>query len=673
MQPITNHGDPGLDFRRLFDAAPGLYLVLNPDLTIAAVNNAYARATMIEPQAVIGRNIFDVFPDNPDNPSSDGAGNLRASLERVLQTRRPDAMAIQKYDVRKPDGTFEERYWSPLNAPVLGEDGNLCWIIHRVEDVTDLVRHPSNMGAHDQIRRDQQLVIEELRAANLKLAQTLSDNALLEREHVYLASIVESSSNAIIGKTLDGTVTSWNSAAEVLFGYRPAEIIGQPITLLIPPDLLQEETKIIDRVGRGELVVHYETARMRKDGKRLEVSLTLSPIRDKDSNVVGASAIVRDISAEKEAEIELRNLQAERLFLADLVACSNDAIVARAIDGKIRSWNRAAELMFGYSAAEMIGQAATLPPDLEAEARVVFERLNRGEPIVQYETRRPHKDGHQVHVSFTASLIRNQEGKIVGSSGILRDITERKRTEAKTNALQDELAHVSRLSAMGQVSAAIAHELNQPLSAITNYIASADRMMGDEPAPSTRLQKAREAIEKARQQTFRAAAIIRSLRDFVEKRESTRAPQTLSVLVREAVELGMLGHRYNHVALRIDLEDSTVTVNKVQMQQVLVNLVRNALEAMARTEKPELAVSSVADTTGTTITIRDNGPGFPPEIFDQLFQPFVTTKETGMGIGLRVCRSIVEAHGGSIRAENANPGAVFVIHLPRQPLDEAAE
>src|SRR5207244_2222569 len=170
---------------------------------------------------------------------------------------------------------------------------------------------------------------------------------------------VESSSKSVIGKTLDGSVTSGNSAAEVLFGYRPAEIIGQPITLLIPPDLLQEETKIIDRVGRGELMVHYETARMRKDGKRLEVSLTLSPIRDKDSNVVGASATVRDISAEKEAEIELRNLQAERLFLADLVACSNDAIVARAIDGKIRSWNRAAELMFGYSAAEMIGQAAT--------------------------------------------------------------------------------------------------------------------------------------------------------------------------------------------------------------------------------------------------------------------------------------------------------------------------
>ncbi|MEO8302219.1 MAG: ATP-binding protein [Rhizomicrobium sp.] len=378
--------------------------------------------------------------------------------------------------------------------------------------------------------------------------------------------------------------------------------------------------------------------------------------------------LLSDLTAQKQAELEIRKLQAERQFLADLVACSNDAIVSRAVDGKIRSWNRAAELMFGFGAAEMIGRTPDLSPELQAEAKAVVERLHRGEPVIQYETKRRHKGGHDVQVSFTASLVRNHEGEIVGTSGILRDITERKQAEANRIALQNELAHVSRLSAMGQMSAAIAHELNQPLSAISNYLAAAQQMMDGEASLSPKLQKTREALEKAAAQTFRAAAIIRSLRDFVENRESVRAPHSLPGIIQEAVTLGMLGHAHNGITLSLDLDPATppMLLNKVQIQQVLVNLVRNALEAMAQTGQPELKISSRSDRAGTRITVRDNGPGFSGEIASRLFQPFVTTKENGMGIGLRVCQSIVEAHDGTIEAANADPGAVFVIHLPHQ-------
>jgi two-component system, LuxR family, sensor kinase FixL len=535
---------PAPDYSRLFDRLPGLYLILDPDLAIIAVNEAYARATMIDPDSVLGRNIFDVFPDNPDDPAADGVRNLRASLLRVLQTGRPDAMPVQKYDIRKPDGTFEERHWSPFNVPLLADTGAVEAIIHRVEDVTDLIRLRSKTAAQDQIARDQNRVIEELRSANAELARTLADNALLQREHAYLANIVES---------------------------------------------------------------------------------------------------------------------------------SNDAIVSRAADGTIRSWNRAAELMFGFSAAEMIGQTGKLPPDLESEAAAVIERLRRGEQIIQYETRRLHKQGHEVHVSFTASLMRNHEGEIIGTSGILRDITEKRQAEAKSVALQNELAHVSRLSTMGQVSAAIAHEVNQPLSAINNYLAVGQKLLNHEGGLSDGLQKARNVMEKAAAQALRAGSIIAALRDFVEKREGSRSLQSLPELVQEAVNLGMLGHKHGNIRLHMALDPTTppMVLNKVQIQQVLVNLVRNALDAMAATAEPELGISLTADAGGTTIIVRDNGPGFPVEIADQLFQPFVTTKETGMGIGLRICQSIVEAHGGAIEATNTGTGALFVIRFPREDRKES--
>jgi two-component system sensor kinase FixL len=525
------------DYHRLFDELPGLYMILDTDLTIRTVNKAYARATMIDPAAVTGRSLFEVFPDNPDDPTADGVRNLRASLARVLDTGRADTMPVQKYDIRGPDGAFEERHWSPLNCPVLSEDGKVTLIIHRVEDVTELVRLQSKNAAQDQIRRDQQRTIEELRVANLALAQTNSEKARLQDEHS---------------------------------------------------------------------------------------------------------------------------------FLADLVESSNDAIVSRDLDGKIRSWNRAAELMFGFGAAEMIGQEGKLPPDLQAETAAVVDRLHRGEKIIQFETRRLHKDGREIQVSFTASLVRNAKGDVIGISGILRDITEKKQAEAIRIALQNEMAHAGRLSAMGQMSAAIAHELNQPLSAIGNYLAAAQMMIKRDPAASPALQKAAEAVEKAGAQAMRAAAIISGLREFVEKRENVRVPQDLPALLREAVALAMLGQKHSDVRLVLTLDAATplMTLNKVQIQQVLVNLVRNALEAMADTKNPQLAISLAAEDAGAVITVRDNGPGFAPQMAGQLFQPFVTTKKSGMGIGLRVCQSIIEAHGGTIETGNADPGAIFTIRLP---------
>jgi len=172
MTPPDQHGKSPLDYHRLFDDLPGLYMILGTDLTINTVNKAYARATLIDQAKVAGLPLFQVFPDNPDDPGADGVRNLHASLKRVLETRRADTMAIQQYDIRTPGGAFEERHWSPINVPMLDAGGNVVFIIHRVEDVTELVRLQSSTAAQDQIRRDQQRAIDELRATNLQLAQT---------------------------------------------------------------------------------------------------------------------------------------------------------------------------------------------------------------------------------------------------------------------------------------------------------------------------------------------------------------------------------------------------------------------------------------------------------------------------------------------------------------------
>lgn len=180
---MPSHPPTPPDFRAIFNGTPGLYLVLAPDLTIVAVNDAYARATMTVREDIVGRGIFDVFPDNPDDLNANGVGNLRASLERVLRFGRADAMPVQKYDVRRPaaeGGGFEERYWSPLNTPVLDASGNVAWIVHRVEDVTALVRAELKDAEQNQIARDNQDVIERLRAANAELAR--QKQVLIQRE-----------------------------------------------------------------------------------------------------------------------------------------------------------------------------------------------------------------------------------------------------------------------------------------------------------------------------------------------------------------------------------------------------------------------------------------------------------------------------------------------------------
>ncbi|GHO55248.1 PAS domain-containing protein [Ktedonobacter robiniae] len=251
----------------------------------------------------------------------------------------------------------------------------------------------------------------------------------LEELGIYEA-IIASSDDAIVSKTLEGIITSWNPAAISLFGYTAQEAIGQSVLLIIPEELHAEEKEILKTLRQGKRIEHFETVRQRKDGTRVEVSLSISPVKDRNGTIIGATKIARDISERRQAE-------RARLHLAALVESADTPIIGKTSEGIITSWNRAAQHLYGYSAQEVVGQPITLifPVDRQDEFITIMERIRQGERVELYETVRQCKDGTRVSVSVVVSPIYDHGGLLIGASDIAHDITERKRVEAQEQIL----------------------------------------------------------------------------------------------------------------------------------------------------------------------------------------------------------------------------------------------
>jgi two-component system, LuxR family, sensor kinase FixL len=486
-----------------------------------------------------------------------------------------------------------------------------------------------------------------------------------------LSAIVESSEDAIVSKTLDGIVTSWNSAAERIFGYSAREMIGRPIAILATPATADEMPCILEAVKSGERVEHYETERQCKDGRIIRLALTISPIHDDTGRIIGASKIARDITAAKRDAVELVKREA---LVASILETVPDAMVVIDEHGVVQSFSAAAELMFGYAASEVCGRnvGMLMPPSHADRHDSYIERyLTTGERRViglgrVVSGRR--KDGSEFPAELAIGELHWDGHRIF--TGFLRDLTERQQTQHRLQELHAELTHVSRLTELGQMASALAHEINQPLSAITNYLETGRRLLSRGDRLSA--ERARGAFDSAAEQVERAVQLVRQLRDFGRKGETERRPQPVGKLIDEAAALALIGARDSgiKVQLRIAPELPEVAVDRIQLQQVLVNLIRNAVEAM-ESGRRELTLSAAPDGDGgVAIRVADTGPGLAPEVVERLFQPFVTTKPQGMGIGLSICRAIVEAHGGDLRAEpNPGGGTVFAFSLPAEPVD----
>ena len=485
-----------------------------------------------------------------------------------------------------------------------------------------------------------------------------------EEANSRLAAIVASSEDAIIGKSLDGIVTDWNRGAEAIFGYRAKEIVGQPISILLPPGQEGETAVILDRIKRGERVEHFETRRLCKGGEIIDVAVTVSPVWDHAGRLLGASKVARDITAAKRAQSALAEREAHLQSVLDTVP---DAMIVIDTAGIMQSFSATAERLFGYSAAEAIGQNVSIlmpQPYREQHDGYLNRYLLTGEKRIIGIGRLvvgSRKDGSTFPMELSVGEMRWGERRFF--TGFVRDLTERQQTQLRLQELQSELIHMSRFSALGEMASTLAHELNQPLTAAASYLNGVRRLMDSGQADT--LPTARDAVEHAAEQVLRAGQIIRRLRDFVARGENERQIENLPKLIEEASALALVGAKETgvRVAYVLDPRAEFVLADKIQVQQVLLNLMRNAIEAMQEVTLRELTISShMQDTETVRIDVADTGPGIAEEIAKQLFQPFVTTKREGMGVGLSISRTIIEAHGGHLWAE-PNPGGGTVFHL----------
>src|ERR1700680_1323701 len=392
-----------------------------------------------------------------------------------------------------------------------------------------------------------------------------------------------------------------------------------------------------------------------------------SVVRDEHGAPAHLSGLVIDIDDQKQVEEALRTREGH---LRSILETIPDAMIVIDGSGIMQFYSSAAERQFGYSEHEAIGQNVSMlmpNPDRTrhdgylARYRWTGERHIIG--IGRIVTGQP-KDGTTFPMHL--SIGEMQSGGVPYFTGYVRDLTEHQQTQARLQELQSELVHVSRLSAMGEMASTLAHELNQPLAAISNYMKGSRRLLTASSDPNR--AKIENAMDRAAEQAIRAGQIIRRLRDFVSRGESEKRVESLSKLIEEAGALGLTGAREQNIQLRFSLnpEFDLVLVDRVQIQQVLVNLFRNALEAMAQSPLRELAATNarVADDM-IEVAVSDTGPGFHDDVKPNLFQTFFTTKETGMGVGLSISRSIIEAHGGRMWAEdNPSGGATFRFTLP---------
>ncbi|HMH64025.1 MAG TPA: PAS domain S-box protein, partial [Rhizomicrobium sp.] len=349
-----------------------------------------------------------------------------------------------------------------------------------------------------------------------------------------------------------------------------------------------------------------------------------------------------------------------------------DAIITINEGGAILSFNHTASNFFGYQASEVIGKTVNMlmpSPYRDQNTENAGGLFGDNRPPATSDSHivvGKRRDGSTFPMEISLGQATEQEKRFFVC--FVRDLTRRQGTAQRLEQLQAELLHVSRLNSMGQIAATIIHELNQPFAAASNYVSAARRTLDSQTVTPAIADKARDMLDKATGQTLRAGKILQSLRDYVEKREIERKPEHLERIITEALALAFVSAADTNVkvVLQLDPRLASVLVDRIQVEQVLMNLIRNSIEAMALSATRELLLSTSPGASGfADITVQDTGPGLPDRIARQLFQPFSTTKSAGMGVGLAICRSIVEQNGGRIwLSQNTSGGASFCFSLP---------
>ncbi len=733
-------------WQEVFEHNPLMYFMVDGRGTVRSVNTFGASKLGYGVGELVGRSLLDVvFEDDRELVRT----NMTACLDSLGRSLSWEARTIRK-------------------------DGTVLWIRQNAKAMRWLTTEPVVLVACEDITQRHSGELESAR----------------------LAAIVSSSDDAIIGKTLDGTITSWNAGATSILGYEASEMIDQPIFRIIPPELHEEERQILARLERGERIRHYETVRLAKDGRRVSLSLTVSPLFNQSGKVVGASKVARDVTEHRSAEQALREGAAR---LRTLIETAVDGVILINARGVVLVFNPACEKLFGYSADAVIGQNVKMlmpEPYRQEHDRYLSNYLDTREPKIigiGREVMGRRKDGstfpmglsvgeakqegesifvgiihdltaskrteqalregaarlltlietavdgvilinsrgvvsvfnpaceklfgysadavigqnvkmlmpqpyRQEHDRYLSNYLDTREPKIIGSGrevlgrrkdgstfpmnlsvgeakqegesifvGIIHDLSASRRTEGELQQAQTELARVARVTTLGELTAAIAHEVNQPLTGLVSSGNACLRWLASEPP---NLEAARNSVERMVSAGNRASEVITRIRALVANSLPQRELLDINEAITEVVALIDREVQRNHVSLQLDLADNVPPIlgDRIQLQQVVLNLVLNAIEAMSEVgdRRRELSVSSATDeNNGALVVVRDSGTGLGAASADRLFEAFYTTKAHGMGIGLAVSRTIIQAHGGRLWATPNMPhGAIFQFSLP---------
>ncbi|MDR6850757.1 two-component system sensor kinase FixL [Sphingomonas sp. BE123] len=460
----------------------------------------------------------------------------------------------------------------------------------------------------------------------------------------------------------DGIIRSWNPGAQILLGHLPDSAIGQSFAIFYS-DSDRQSGKPDDDLSRAATYGRYaeEGWRRRLDATEFAADARLIALRNEAGTLLGFGVTIEDITDRKAAEAAVARSE---LHLRSILATVPDAMIVIDERGQILSFSAAAERLFGYTESEVVGRnIGMMMPDgdrlrhddyVEHYCRTGERRIIGIGRIVTGKRR----DGSEFPMELAVGEARSAGHRIF--TGFIRDLTDRQRAELQMKELQSELVHVSRVSAMGTMASTLAHELNQPLTAIANYMEAArDLIAAGEPD----LEMLGEAVSESAVEALRAGNIVRRLREFVARGEVEKRVEPLPPMVEEATRLAMTGAHERGVRGLKDLDpDARVAlVDRVQIQQVLVNLIRNAVEALEDMPVRDITVSTRLQPDGMIrVAVSDTGPGIDPAIRSRLFDAFNTTKQNGLGLGLSICRTIVETHGGRIGAD-PRPGGGTIL------------
>lgn len=630
IEPIRSNRIFEGDYKLLFEALPGLYLILTPDLTIIDASDSYLKATLTKREEIVGKNLFVVFPDNPDDETATGELNLRASLNFVLKTKKEHIMTLQRYDVLQPTGTFIKKYWQPLNRPVLDSQNEIKYIIHNVEDVTAFV----------QIEEEQKKQEKE----NLRILKELSD----------LKYAIDQS--AIVGLTdQKGIILDANDNFCNISGYDKEELIGSSHFLINSGHHQKGYFKNMWRIISSGKVWKGEIKNRAKGGKEYWVNTTIVPFLNELGKPYQYFAIRTDITEQKDAEEKLKKSNSMFSNLFDQNPAS--VFISRLSDGEIINVNKAFLESFGFTdKKEVLGKTAhDLNIVAHAKQREQLALLLREQNMVRdFEIQTYDKAGNAFWVSTSILIIEIENVPCLFSISV--DITNRKKAEEQLLAVNKELE---------SFSYSVSHDLRAPLRAINGYT----NILLEEYADKLDTEGIR-FLNVIIDNASMMGQLIDELLSFsrLGKQNLLKVDLNLKPIVQTIASNLKTLHSAFDMEIKVKPLHNMLCDNSM-IRIVLNNLLWNAVKYSSKKEKIIIEIGSMATKKETILYVKDNGAGFDMKYYDKLFGVFQRLHSSsdfeGTGVGLAIVNRIIAKHNGRLWAESKiNEGSTFYFSLP---------